>query len=393
MLLSGISLRKGLIPVRKKTLRGIFENTWGNDAEYKRECNECAFQFVEKGVFSRHNDTKQISAVAMRPSFYPRMVNGPFDDPGLFIPFLFENRAVIFDMGDMYPLSARDILKISHGFVSHTHMDHFAGFDRLLRLFLGRDKELCIFGPKGFLKNVEGKLAGYTWNLAENFTNRFALQATEVCPDHLITKTYLLQDRFRPRDPVKQAFDGILVKEPSLCISAAILDHRIPCLGFSMKERFHVNIMKDRLTEMGLETGPWLKKFKQALFDGQDPESEFETGKKIFILGELAEKIATITPGQKVAYITDVIYSNSNAEKIVELVKNSDHLFIESGFLEQDRDSAQEKYHLTARQAGMLAGKARVKQFTVFHFSPRYTGMAHLLQKEAQDAYREIMDN
>jgi ribonuclease Z len=321
------------------------------------------------------------------------MVNGPFDDPGLFVPFLFEKRAVIFDMGDMYPLAPRDILKISHGFVSHTHMDHFAGFDRLLRLFLGRDKELCLFGPEGFLKNVEGKLAGYTWNLAENFTNRFALQVTEVCPEHLITSTYLLQDRFQPRDPVTKPFDGTLVKEPALSISAAILDHRIPCLGFSIKERFHVNIMKDRLTDIGLEIGPWLKKFKQALFDGQDPGTEFDAGEKNFILGALAEKIASITPGQKVAYITDVIYSKSNAKKIVELVKDSDHLFIEAGFLEKDRDSAEQKYHLTARQAGILAGKAQVKQFTVFHFSPRYIGMAHLLQKEAENAYREIMDN
>ncbi len=25
----------------------------------------------------------------MRPSFHPRLTNGPFDDPGLYIPFLF----------------------------------------------------------------------------------------------------------------------------------------------------------------------------------------------------------------------------------------------------------------------------------------------------------------
>ncbi len=111
----------------------------------------------------------------MRPSFHPRLINGPFDDPGLFIPFQFQNRAVIFDLGDINCLPAKDILKISHAFVSHTHMDHFIGFDRLLRLTLGREKNLSLYGPPGFLKNVEGKLAGYTWNLADKYNYPLSL--------------------------------------------------------------------------------------------------------------------------------------------------------------------------------------------------------------------------
>ena len=81
------------------------------------------------------------------------------------------------------------------------------------------------------------------------------------------------------------------------------------------------------------------------------------------------------------------MYNESNIEKIVELVKNSDHLFIEASFLEKDRDIAEKKCHLTARQAGLIAGKARVKQLTPFHFSPRYQGQGHILEKEAMDAY------
>ena len=63
----------------------------------------------------------------MRPSFLPRLVNGPFGDPGLFVPLTFQKRALLFDLGDLSRLSPGDLLKTSHVFVSHTHMDHFAG--------------------------------------------------------------------------------------------------------------------------------------------------------------------------------------------------------------------------------------------------------------------------
>jgi ribonuclease Z len=104
-------------------------------------------------------------------------------------------------------------------------------------------------------------------------------------------------------------------------------------------------------------------------------------------LGDLAAKIALISPGQKISYITDVVYNQSNAAKIVELVEASDHLFIEAVFLDTHRDMAAEKQHLTARQAGQLAATAGVKQFSIFHFSPRYTGEDQLLKEEARVAF------
>jgi len=333
----------------------------------------------------------------MRPSFYPRLVNGPFDDPGLFISFMFEKRAVLFDLGDIHSLSPKDILKISHVFVSHTHMDHFVGFDRLLRLLLGREKTLYLYGPEGFLSKVEGKLAGYSWDLVHNYDNRFALCAFEIRPESLLTRQYLCSNRFQSgQDPGKLTFSKVLVEEPALMISTEILDHSIPCLAYCIKERFHVNIKKEVVLNLGLDIGPWLNDFKQALYRPNSPDSLFRittgnetSGGKSFRLKALADQIAIITPGQKVAYIADVAYSESNVEKIIEFAKDSDHLFIEAAFLEAHRDIAEKKHHLTARQAGIIAGKAGAKQFTIFHFSPRYIGMEALLYQEAREGYEE----
>lgn len=326
----------------------------------------------------------------MRPSFQPRMVNGPFEDPGLIIPFAFEKRAILFDLGEIYTLWPRDVLKISHVFVTHTHIDHFAGFDRLLRLMLGREKILSLYGPRGFSDNVRGKLAAYSWNLTENYTNRFELHVNEVLPDQLITAIYPCRNKFQPvSEPVVSPFDGILVSEPAFTVSAVILDHQIPCLGFSIKEPFHVNIIKESLERLGLEIGPWLRDFKNALFEGRDPDSVFGWEAGEFRLGTLAEEIACVTPGQKITYITDVRFTKENADRIISFAKDSDMLFIEAAFLEEDRELAYQKYHLTARQAGMIAGMARVKQFFLFHFSPRYTEQVPILQEEAIGAYVE----
>ncbi len=335
----------------------------------------------------------------MRPSFNPRTVNGPYEDPALFIPFSYQNRAVLFDIGDIHSLSARDILKISHVFISHTHMDHFVGFDRLLRLVLGRQKKLHLYGPESFLAQIEGKLRGYSWNLVNHYSNQLTLYATEVRPDRTITRKYCCTDRFVPGDEdIAAPFDGRLLDEPPLSVSAVILDHSIPCLGFTIHERFHINIIKERLDHLGLETGPWIHKFKQALYTNKDPLCEFEvqhgpenSQRQKFLLGDLADRIARISPGQKVTYIADVVYSRSNIDKIIAFAQNADQLYIEAAFLEKDKEMAKDKFHLTARQAGNIAGRANVKKFTLFHFSPRYQDSDGYFSREAQDAFEESM--
>lgn len=333
----------------------------------------------------------------MRPSFHPRLINDSFSDPGLFIPFLFERRALMFDLGDLAPLSSRDLLKLTHVFVTHTHLDHFIGFDTLLRNFLGREKDLHLYGPKGFFKQVEGKLAGYTWNLVEEYQTSFLLTVTEVHAQRTNTKTYVCRDKFAPKKGIeRKAFRGTLLKEPSFSVEAGLLDHRIPCLGLSLVENFYVNIIKEGLRKLNLPVGPWLTRFKRALYEKRDLQGDFsvtwEEGRsivreKVFVLGELAEQIARISPGQKITYITDVIGSPENAGKIIDLAANADHLFIETAFLDRDEETARRKYHLTSKQAGEIAKKARVKQFTPFHFSPRYTGEAETIHREAMEAF------
>jgi ribonuclease Z len=333
----------------------------------------------------------------MRRTFLPRLVNEPFSDPGLYIPFRYEKRALLFDLGSLENLSAGDLLKITHVFVTHTHMDHFVGLDSLLRLFLGRDKTLHLFGPPGFFQQVEGRLAGYTWNLVHEYETDFLIHASEISPTRKVTKTYMCREAFRAeKKAVAEPFSGTLLMEPSFCIRGVLLDHGIPCLGLTLQENFSVNIIKEAVKEMGLPVGPWLNRFKKALYEKRNPETPFRiapseaprlTCEKTFELARLAGNIARISPGQKITYVTDVLGSPENCRNIIELAKSSDHLFVEAAFLQKDQAIAKRKYHLTAQEAGLLGRKAGVKQLHPFHFSPRYEGRGEELVKEVMKAF------
>ena len=329
----------------------------------------------------------------MKPLLHAELVNSPFEDPALYVEILWEHRALLFDIGEIGAFRPAKLLKISHAFVSHTHIDHFVGFDTLVRLMLNREKALKIFGPPGFLANVQGKLAGYTWNLTEGYP--FSVIAAEVHPDRMISETFHSQHRFIPEDKKEEPFSGILEEDSHLKISTTHLDHFIPSLAFCLEERFHINVHKERLGERDLSIGPWLKEMKDALWRGESGDLRLkvplESGGgaegKEFSLEDLKETV-TLTPGQKIAYVPDCRFTEENVQRIVQLAGGADLFFCEAGFLDRDRDRAEERGHLTARQAGELARRAKVKKLQIFHFSPKYEKEADLLYQEAEEAFR-----
>lgn len=116
----------------------------------------------------------------MRPLLHSSLVNGRYGDPALYVEMLFEKRALLFDLGDITFLPPRKVHRIEHVFVSHAHIDHFVGFDVLLRVLVGREKTVHLFGPSGFIERVAHKLHGYQWNLADRFLYDLGFAVTEI---------------------------------------------------------------------------------------------------------------------------------------------------------------------------------------------------------------------
>lgn len=335
--------------------------------------------------------------VRVKPLFHPQLINGPFGDPGLYVDFLFERRALLFDLGDLRPLAPRKLLRLSDIFVSHMHMDHFIGLDHLVRLCLGRDKCLRLYGPPGFIDCVAHRLAGYSWNLVRNYENDFTLVVTEHEADgRRRAARFDCRNAFR-REPCAPPAPGgdLLVEERRFRVRTTHLDHRIPSLAFALEEAAHVNVWKNRLDELGLPTGPWLNELKEAVMRGDPDGMRFRAWwrragvehERYFTLGELRDRVLRIVPGQKIVYIADAVYHEENLARMVALARGADILFIESAFLERDAAQAAAKYHLTARQAGRIAGLAGVKRLVTYHYSARYQDEAPRLRDEALAAF------
>jgi len=325
----------------------------------------------------------------MKPTFLCSLVNGPFEDPALFVRVLREKRAFLFDVGDVSALAPGDLQKITDVFVTHTHIDHFMGFDILLRALLRRETPLRVYGPSNIADCVEGKLRGYAWNLIKEYPLK--IEVFSIDKDRIVLSGFYAQNYFRRQDNYTADFDGTLLREPPFTVKALQLEHQIPCLAFSLEEDFHININKALLTERGLPVGPWLCELKKSIREQSPDETEFTVSNRAYTLSDLRD-IAGITRGQKVSYVTDVSLTDENVGKIIEFVRGSDSLYCEAYFLEKDTDRALQRFHLTAKTAGRIARLADVTHLTAMHFSPRYRGLDESPAEEALMEFNKDKD-
>jgi ribonuclease Z len=316
----------------------------------------------------------------MKPLFHASPVNGPFGDPALLVRILHERRALLFDAGDLSALGMADLLKISDLFVTHMHIDHFIGFDQLLRVILRRETPLRVFGPPGILDAVEGKLKGYTWNLIRDYPVR--IEVFEIGDDSISSTSLYGSEAFvridRPAVPRQETILG----DGMLKVRAITLDHQIPVLAYTLEEDFHININKAELDARSLPVGPWLGELKRLIRQAADHDAIIGIDGREFTLGELLP-LAMITKGQKIAYVTDVAPDEENVTRIVPFVRGADTLYCEAYFLNEDVERARERSHLTAALAGRIAREAGVGRIEVMHISPKYMQNPEAIYEEA----------
>jgi ribonuclease Z len=151
-----------------------------------------------------------------------------------------------------------------------------------------------------------------------------------------------------------------------------------------------LRVRAERITEMGLATGAWLGELKAAVLAGAPDDTPIDlvwqdrdgAHREVRQVGELRPLVLDSVPGRRIGYVTDLRFTEANIEQLEKLLADADLLYIESVFLDADKDQALRKNHLTAGQAGEIARQLRVKKVVPFHFSPRYRGREDELRAE-----------
>ena len=325
----------------------------------------------------------------MSTSLRPRLVNGRFGDPALFVEFAHERQAVLIDCGDLAALSSRDLLRIGTVAVSHMHMDHLIGFDALLRVNVGREARIDVFGPAGLADRLGHKLRGYSWDLAERYATDCVFEVAElVASERLDRWRFRFKRGFEPEHLGQaEAPGGVVCETPRWRLSAAILEHHGPCLGFALEEPQRINVWKSRLAERGFAPGPWLQPLKDAVRQGKGDQTPIALpdGSDV-MLGSLRDLVSTAR-GTRIGYATDLRDTPPNRATLAELCRDAHIFFIEASFAAEDAQRAWDRAHLTTTAAGEIAAAAGARRVEPFHFSARHEGEEDRLMAEVQQAF------
>ena len=304
---------------------------------------------------------------------------GATGDPSLYIEPLNLAHAFLIDCGNHHLGHAR-LLRARFLFLSHTHLDHFIGFDSWMRVHLGSTNTLHVIGPPGTAQHVYHKIHGYVWNLAESVHLKYKITELEPLRSFELnpTTTYQLEE-------ISPDWPEIDAKEEWAFRFASLQHLSIQSYGYRLFTRDQWRVDEEALQKSGLPPGSWLKEIKSK------EAGDVTIGDKQYDIGTLRKELLYFAPGFAITYITDAVFHEENIPRMIELAADSDHFFCESSFLKEDHDRAARTHHLTTIQAATIAREAKVKQLHLFHFSRRYAGLEHLFLKEARSIFPRTM--
>lgn len=247
----------------------------------------------------------------------------------------------------------RQILQSGLGFknlsrilLTHGHLDHILGLGGLLSTFLRWEavNELEIYGGRSTLDRVHDLLYGV---VLRGKQPPMPLKMNEIKP-------------------------GMFFETDDFTVTAFPVSHRGPdCLGYVFEEKARRPFLPEKADALGVPFGPE----RRNLVAGK--EVTLPDGKRV----QPDDVLGPLQLGTKLVVVGD----SGKTDNLVEVCREADALVIESTYLEEEAEMADQFNHLTARQGAELAVRAGVKRLILTHISRRYREKDVL--KEAQAVF------
>jgi ribonuclease Z len=231
--------------------------------------------------------------------------------------------------------------------LSHWHGDHVSGLIGLLQTKskVPDPDDVIIVGPEGSEEHVAHLM--------------------ETCYFHLSFDVSVIEV---PREEA-----GPVLERDRTVVSAAYLDHGVPCVGFRVEEKTKRRVDMDRLREEGVDEGPHIGDLQR----GQDIQVDGRTFD--------ADTYTYMPETVSVGYVVD----SRPCDSAVSLVSGVDALISEATFDDEHRGRAEEYKHMTAREAGELADASGVNRLFLTHFSQRFRDTSKL-EDEASEVFAPV---
>lgn len=252
---------------------------------------------------------------------------------GIYVEY--KGEGILFDCGEgtqrQMNIAGINRNKVRKIFLTHWHGDHVSGLVGLLQTISNSEtrQKVVIFGPRETKERIAHLMRSVSFE-----ENRMDLEIKEVNPSG-----------------VEKIYDG-----EDYIIQAAYLDHKIPCLGYSLIEKDKRKINMAKAKKLGLKEGPLI--------------GRLQVGLNVILKGQTitADEVSHIQKGKKLSIILDTL----PCKNAYELAAEADILIAESAYTSDMEEKSLEYKHMTTKQAALIATTANVKKLIITHFSQRY---------------------
>lgn len=237
---------------------------------------------------------------------------------------------------------------LNHILITHGHLDHILGLAGLLSTFMRWEtiEELNIYSGRWALDRVNDLLYGV---VLRGKQAPMTLNLHEVKP-------------------------GTFFSTEDFSVTAFPVFHRgSDSLGFRFDERARRPFLPEKAEELGVPPGPQRRDLVNGL------SIQLADGRKV----QPDQVLGPFKTGLRLVHIGDA----GRTDDLVSACQDADALVIESTYLEEEAELADQFSHLTARQAAELALKANVKQLILTHLSRRYR------EKDVQSEAEAVFPN